>query len=272
MGITTWIRAHGPRTQQFLIYWLAYHILGSDQSLARQIAAIRGGQDPEAAFHTEERLKASAVAPLVRALSGLFRQVSERNRALQELNQTLEARVEERTRELALANQQLEEVAVTDVLTGLPNRRYALRRLAQAWQESAGAGQTMACLMVDADGFKEVNDWHGHDAGDRVLRELARCLRHGVRTDDVVCRLGGDEFLVICPHTPQDGALQLGEKLRAAVAELRVAVGDGVWKGSVSVGVAARSGAMQSPDALVNAADQGVYAAKRAGRNRVATA
>ena len=257
---------------QFLIYWLAYHILGSDQSLARQIAGIGRGQTPAEAFLAEERMKESAVAPLVHALSGLFQQVSERNRALQELNQTLEAKVAVRTQELALANQQLEEVARTDVLTGLPNRRHALRRLAEAWQESEGEGKTMACLMVDADGFKQVNDGYGHEAGDEVLRELARQLSYCVRTDDVVCRLGGDEFLVICPQTPLEGAMQLGEKLRAAVAELRVRVGDGHWHGSISVGVAARAAGMHTAEALVNAADEGVYLAKRSGRNRVAAA
>ena len=255
---------------QFLIYWLAYHILGSDQSMARQIAAIGRGQTPASAYLAEERMSESAVAPLVHALSGLFRQVSERNRALWQLNQTLEARVAERTRELAIANQQLEEVSLTDVLTGLPNRRHALRRLAQAWRESEGEGMTMACLMVDADGFKQVNDRHGHEAGDEVLRELARNLRYSVRTDDVVCRLGGDEFLVICPQTPRDGALQLGEKLRATIAALHVPVGDGFWDGSISVGVAVRTVGLASVEALVNVADQGVYLAKHAGRNRVA--
>ena len=256
---------------QFLIYWLAYHILGSDQSMARQMAAIGTGQAPADAFLAEERMKESAVAPLVYALNGLFRQVSERNRALLELNLTLEAKVAERTRALALVNQQLEEVALTDVLTGLPNRRHALRSLAHAWQESEREGNAMACLMVDADGFKLVNDRHGHEAGDDVLRELARRLRHSVRTDDVVCRLGGDEFLVICPRTPLDGALQLGEKLRAAVAELRVPVGDGAWQGSISVGAAARTAEVPSVDALVKVADQAVYAAKRSGKNCVAT-
>ena len=121
---------------KFLIYWLAYHILGSDQSMARQIRAIRAGHTPADAYLTEERMKEGAVEPLLRALNGLFRQVSERNRELLQLNQTLEARVEERTRELAAANEQLEIIALTDVLTGLPNRRHAMRCLDQAWKQS----------------------------------------------------------------------------------------------------------------------------------------
>ncbi len=255
---------------QFLIYWLAYHILGSDQSLAKQIGAINAGQTASAAFLAEERMKEGAVEPLVHALSGLFRQVSERNRELQELNQTLEARVAERTRELAIANQRAEEISLTDSLTGLPNRRFALRRLAQAWDESNRENSPLACMMIDADGFKLINDTHGHDAGDEVLRQLARNLRYSVRNDDVVCRLGGDEFLVISPGTPAEGALQLAEKLRVATEALRIPVGQGEWRGSISVGCAVRTTTMSSVEALIKAADEGVYAAKNAGRNRVA--
>ncbi len=255
---------------KFLIYWLAYHILGSDQTMARQIAAIRSGRTPAEAYLTEERMKEGAVEPLLRALSGLFRQVSERNRELLRLNQTLEARVAERTKELALANRQLEEMALTDALTGLPNRRHALRRLEQAWEEATREGTPLACMMVDADGFKQINDNYGHDAGDEVLRQLARNLRYAVRTDDIVCRLGGDEFFVICQGTPQGGAMRLAEKMRQAIAALRVPAGGGEWRGSVSIGVAARTAGMEKYEALIKAADDGVYAAKKNGRNCVA--
>ena len=126
--------------------------------------------------------------------------------------------------------------------------------------------------MVDADGFKAVNDRHGHDAGDVVLCTLARELQHGVRTDDVVCRLGGDEFFVICPATDGDGARTVAEHLRETVSALRVAAGAGVWHGSISVGIGSRQPAMGGYEELIKAADQGVYAAKRAGRNCVRTA
>jgi hemerythrin len=258
---------------KFLIYWLAYHILGSDQSMARQIAAIRSGQSAADAYQAEGSIKEEgAVEPLLRALNGLFRQVSERNRELLQLNQTLEARVAERTRDLAIANRQLEEIASTDVLTGLPNRRQAMRRLEQAWKESDKEGIPLACMMVDADGFKQINDNFGHDAGDEVLRQLSRELRHSVRTDDVVSRLGGDEFLVICPGTPQDGAVRLAEKLRLAIAALRVPAGSGEWRGSISIGVAVRKVGMSIIEELIKAADEGVYAAKKNGRNCVAIA
>jgi hemerythrin len=169
------------------------------------------------------------------------------------------------------ANQRLEDLANTDVLTKLPNRRYALRSFALEWAAAVRSGAPLACLMIDADGFKVINDTHGHDAGDAVLRALAAQLQHAVRTDDLVCRLGGDEFLIICAGTPLKGALLLAEAIRSEVAALRVPAGAGEWRGSISIGVAARTDAMNGLDDLMKEADLGLYAAKRNGRNCVAT-
>ncbi|MBT8467250.1 MAG: GGDEF domain-containing protein, partial [Deltaproteobacteria bacterium] len=228
----------------FLVNWLAYHILVQDQNMARQIAAIRAGSKPAEAYEQQQREAASETEPLVATLIGLFEQVSQQNRALRQLNRDLEKKVAERTRALSTANRLLEELAATDPLTGLPNRRHALQRLRQLWREAEITGGVLSCLMVDADGFKGINDSHGHDAGDAVLQQLALTLSHAVRTDDVVCRLGGDEFLVICPNTAADGALHLGELIRSAVDVLRVPAGDGEWRGSVSVGVGAKTSEM----------------------------
>jgi hemerythrin len=180
-------------------------------------------------------------------------------------------RVAERTLALTEANRQLDDLANTDILTALPNRRYALQRLAREWDAAVRDDRPIACMMVDADGFKIINDTHGHDAGDAVLRTLAKQLQHSVRTDDIVCRLGGDEFLVICPGTPLVGAMKLAETIRSEVAALRVPAGPGEWRGSVSIGVASRTAAMTRHEDLVKAADLGVYVAKRKGRNRVDT-
>lgn len=257
---------------KFLIYWLACHILGTDQSMARQMRAIEAGQTAEAAYLDEKAVNEGVIEPLLKALNGLFHEISERNRDLLELNRTLETKVAERTRSLSEANHRLEEMALTDVLTGLPNRRHAMARLAQAWAESSQTDTPLACMMIDADGFKQINDRYGHDAGDEVLRRLSRQLRYALRTDDVVCRLGGDEFLIICPATAIDGGLQAAEATRQEIANLHVAVGEGgEWAGSISVGVAVRTAAMQSPEDLIKAADEGVYLAKRKGRNRVET-
>jgi len=256
---------------KFLIYWLAFHILGSDQSLARQIKEIQAGQDPADAYLNEARMKETATEPLLLALNGLFQQVSERNRELLELNQTLEKKVAERTQALWEANQRLEEMALTDVLTGLPNRRYAMSRLALGWAESLKDGSNLACMMIDADGFKQINDNNGHDAGDEVLRQLSKSLRDSVRNDDIVCRLGGDEFLIICPFTSLEGATYAAESMRQHIAALRVPAGGGTWTGSISVGVAARTFEMRGIEDLIKAADEGVYMAKHNGRNCVAS-
>jgi len=253
---------------ELLIHWLAYHILGSDQSMAHQIDLMRRGRSADEAYCEDLRLGRRATEPLLAALNGLFSQVSQRNRELQQLNQTLEAKVVERTRELAIANRNLEVLSMTDVLTALPNRRHAMQRIGLEWQ---ARGRTLSLMMIDADGLKTVNDTWGHDAGDAILMELASVLAHAVRIDDLVCRLGGDEFLVICPNTPLAGALKLAETMRAKVSRMRVKLGAGEWKGSVSIGVAERTASMNCADELIRSADDGVYLAKHRGRNCVAT-
>ncbi|CAK0764113.1 Bacteriohemerythrin [Gammaproteobacteria bacterium] len=255
----------------FLSHWLAYHILGIDQYMAKQVVAIKSGQLPEQAYTIATLIQDPAMDTLLTALNGLFQQVSERNHALELMNQTLEERVTERTLALREANQRLENLANTDTLTGLPNRRHALRSLSFEWEAATHAATPLACMMVDADGFKSINDTHGHDSGDVVLRVLSAQLRHAVRTDDMVYRLGGDEFLIICARTPLDGAMKLAETLRRTVATLRIPAGDGQWLGSISVGVAVRQPNMQRLEDLLKAADDGVYVAKRNGRNCVAT-
>ena len=270
-GISVNNRDAAKSLLQFLTQWLAYHILGSDQFMARQIASIESGCPPKDAYSGDLPNKDAATATLLTALNGLFHQVSERNRELVQLNKTLEARVAERTQALTDANQRLEDLANTDTLTGLPNRRYALYRFAMEWDTAAREGRSLACMMVDADGFKQINDTHGHDAGDAVLRALSTQLKDAVRTDDIVCRLGGDEFLVICAGTPLDGAMRLAETIRQKVAALRIPAGSGVWRGSISVGVAARTASMIGLEDLMKAADRGVYVAKHNGRNCVAT-
>ncbi len=261
------------RLLMYLIHWLAYHILGTDRSMASQLMAVHGGMSPERAYLDNTRRTADgAMDLLLGALNGLFHEVSERNRELVQLNASLERKVAERTQALQEANRQLEQLANTDALTGLPNRRQALYRLARAWQAAEQADAPLACLMLDADGFKQANDTHGHDAGDEVIRQLGWLLRDSLRTDDFVGRMGGDEFLVILPDTPLAGALLIAEQLREAGTRLRVPLGTAEWRGSLSIGVAVRAPGMPGYEALIKAADNGLYAAKRQGRNRVGQA
>lgn len=171
--------------------------------------------------------------------------------------------------ELAVTNRRLQEAALTDTLTGFPNRRYAMERITQEW--SARSPRQLSCMMIDVDSFKTINDTYGHDIGDSVLKQTADALKSGLRTQDVVCRVGGDEFLVICPDTDLAAAMACGERVRSAVEKIVVETGQWQLKGSISVGVATREADMVNVDALIKVADQGMYHAKQGGRNRVAT-
>ena len=253
----------------FLIHWLAYHILGIDQNMARQVAAIEEGATPLQAFEVEEKQKDSSTVPLLAALKGLFEQVSERNKQLLRFNQLLESKVEERTAELKRANKKLEELSLTDSLTKLPNRRSAFKQLAVHWQDSKEFGTPLVCIMIDADHFKCINDTCGHDAGDLVLQTLARELKNSFRNDDIVCRLGGDEFLIICPHTDLKGGMYVAEITRLKVSELQVETGNQAWIGSISMGVAELTQEFESINELIKAADESVYLAKNSGKNSV---
>lgn len=254
---------------KFLTSWLAFHTLGDDQMAIRQARAIRDGKTPEEAYLAEAAHRDVATQPLLGALNSLFQHIVEQNRELLVLNKNLEEKVKERTKELEEANRKLEEMALSDVLTGLPNRRHAMARLAEEWSRSTESCAPLACMMIDADGFKQMNDTCGHEAGDEVLRKLARALRDKARPSDIVCRLGGDEFLILCPDTSLESALKLADEARHAISALRVLAGGGVWRGSVSVGVAARTPDMLTPTDLIRAADEGVYLSKQNGRNRV---
>lgn len=183
--------------------------------------------------------------------------------------QNLEVKVSERTKELTVANLQLEKLSLTDTLTELPNRRHAIQLLSSLWDEALHKGSPLACIMVDADHFKEVNDNYGHDAGDEVLKVLAKTLQDSLRNDDTVYRLGGDEFLIICPDKDKEGGMHLAESIRKTVSKLRVPTGGEPWHGSVSIGVSYRLPDMKSYEDLIKMADFGIYAAKVDGKNCV---
>ncbi|MBB5021041.1 GGDEF domain-containing protein [Desulfurispira natronophila] len=255
----------------YLVNWLAYHILGIDQSMARQIKAIQSGSAPTAALERERWNQRGDTEPLLDALKGLFTLVSERNRELRDINQTLEERVKQRTDELEYANKQLRYLAENDELTGLPNRRFGMQSLELLWEHYIQLEVPLSVLLIDADKFKQVNDRFGHAEGDNVLRALATNLRHNVRTSDIVCRLGGDEFLVICPRTHASGAIELATKILSNRVMLCNKEGLECWDGSISVGIATPSDDMQSIEDLLKKADQALYKAKRLGGCQYAT-
>lgn len=253
----------------YLVHWLAYHILDVDQSMARQISAVRDGMSPAESFEIEARSVRSSAEPLLAAMNGLFYMVSERNRELRALNSELEQRVKERTVELEQANRQLQLLSTQDDLTGLPNRRFALLSLNQLWLEKERYGSSLSVLMIDADHFKEVNDRFGHPQGDALLRALAERLRRSVRASDIVCRLGGDEFLVICPRSSGAGIQEVAKKILAESKAFFTPEGAECWNGSLSIGLAEAGDSMAKAEDLIEAADLALYDAKRKGRGRI---
>ena len=171
--------------------------------------------------------------------------------------------------ELAISNRKLEHYALTDLLTGLPNRRAGMNALAQAWSAANRSGQQVAVMMIDIDRFKNVNDTHGHAVGDKVLIEVAAAIRDSARKDDSICRIGGEEFLVICHHADLSSTVRAAERLRQRVKALRIRVGAADIQTTISIGLAGKEADMPEADALVTAADKALYAAKEAGRDRI---
>ena len=163
------------------------------------------------------------------------------------------------------------ELAVTDQLTGLHNRRYMTGQLEALMRRSVAGGEPVAVLMIDIDHFKTVNDSFGHDVGDQVLREFAVRLASNVRAIDLPVRHGGEEFVVVMPDTDLEAARRVAERIRLHVAgsPFRVMNGEELLTVTISIGVAASSGAGDSSHALVKRADEAVYVAKSQGRNRV---
>ncbi|MEA3018640.1 MAG: two-component system, cell cycle response regulator [Actinomycetota bacterium] len=172
--------------------------------------------------------------------------------------------------QLRQRNAELDAMSRTDALTGLPNRRHLQDHLLATASAARRHGQSLAILMVDIDHFKDVNDTLGHDGGDRVLREIAARVSAACRTEDVAGRWGGEEFLVVAPFTDRESAASLAESIRDAIASQPLASsGQLVVDVTVSIGAAAGAGDI---DALVKEADDALYAAKDAGRNRVVVA
>ncbi|MEZ5395283.1 MAG: GGDEF domain-containing protein [Bryobacterales bacterium] len=187
----------------------------------------------------------------------------------------LEEQVRQRTshlqqalEQLEIANSKLVEQSTIDALTGVYNRRYFDEALDREWSRAERSGSNIVLALVDLDRFKEINDQRGHLRGDQCLLCVATILQGRLRRPgDVVARYGGDEFAVILPNTSESGAIQVLEDIRSSVESLPDAPAPGL---TVSIGVAScipKRGL--TPESLLDAADEGLYAAKQAGRNRV---
>jgi len=162
------------------------------------------------------------------------------------------------------------EMAVTDSLTGLYNRRYMSNHLATLVDEGAHGGKSLALMILDIDFFKAVNDTYGHAAGDNILKEFANRISTNVRGIDLACRLGGEEFVIVMPDTDADTAMTIAERLRTRIAERAFQTDtEQMIDVTVSIGLAVAHWPNDDAEALLQRADQALYRAKREGRNRV---
>lgn len=173
----------------------------------------------------------------------------------------------------ALLHGELERLSVTDRLTELYNHGYFQQRLEEEFKRSARFGHPMSLIMLDIDDFKMFNDSHGHVRGDDVLKGVSGVIRSNLREMDIAARYGGEEFVVVLPETDTDGAFAVAERIREGVEALSFAEASGDIVGrTVSVGVASFPHNAKTALRLLEAADNAMYSAKRAGKNRVEAA
>ena len=167
--------------------------------------------------------------------------------------------------------QQSIEMAITDALTNLFNRRYMESHLGTLLEQAAARGKPLSALIIDIDFFKAINDTHGHDAGDDVLRDFALRIKRSIRGIDLACRYGGEEFVIIMPETDMAVAAMVAERLRRRIAAEPFAIQQGTRHVpvTISIGIAALRGQDDTAAMLLKRADQALYRAKRDGRNRV---
>ena len=188
---------------------------------------------------------------------------------LSDENRLLEEHFRERARALEKTNALLESISTTDALTGISNRRSFDYQLKIEVARSERYNSTLSCIMLDIDFFKNVNDTHGHNFGDEVLREIGRILRVSLRKHDFCARYGGEEFVILLPETKHKEAYRVAEKLRELISRTTVTEGEISVNVTISLGVAELDlDKMKEETDLVEAADKALYKAKRSGRNR----
>ncbi|HCG98675.1 MAG TPA: hypothetical protein DE036_02410 [Actinobacteria bacterium] len=162
---------------------------------------------------------------------------------------------------------------MTDGLTGVANHKSFIERLGVEFNRAQRYGSELSLMMVDIDTFKSINDTHGHLAGDETLKAIAKTIKDNIRQSDFAARFGGDEFALILPETDVIKAQRVGEKLRRRVEAMSIRVGaDTTINVSLSIGLSSINKNMQDPLSLVKRADEALYDAKKAGRNRMVVA
>lgn len=231
-------------------------IMTAENDDSRLVQAFKTGVDDYIPKPINTDLLAARLRPGVR----LSRIGKEADRA--------KTKIEKLANELAIVNRKLSLSSLTDPLTKLPNRRYAMKRLEQEWSASVRNHRSLTCMMLDIDYFKVINDTYGHSGGDLVLRNLSKILKGLLRNHDVACRMGGEEFMIICPDTDHEGAAKLAERIRRSVERTVFPFGEQNIHITLSIGLASREEGGDF-DELINLADKRLYEAKASGRNLV---
>ncbi|MDT4939677.1 MAG: two-component system, cell cycle response regulator, partial [Pseudonocardiales bacterium] len=200
--------------------------------------------------------------------AGILSDITQQREAEDDLRRAL-ADLADANARLDAARGRAIELAMTDALTGAANRRHVDRVLTELLRTG---GPPIGVLLLDIDDFKDINDRHGHRVGDEVLIEIVARLERVMRPEDVVARWGGEEFLLVCRAEERESMHAVAERIRAVVSEAPFPTTAGAIPVTVSVGAVASDGRAQSPDPLVDAADEALLAAKRAGKNRIVVA
>lgn len=172
------------------------------------------------------------------------------------------------TESLSAHSRTLERAALTDSLTGMQNRRYFDDALKEYLDEFRRVNRPVGLMIVDLDHFKQINDTHGHDVGDEVLKAVGNCLKDMTRYHDVVARLGGEEFAVVAPNMDMEMMVRFAERIRKAISGMAIVSGNVRLKITASVGLAIWD-RREPAEVLYKRADQQLYQAKKTGRNRV---
>lgn len=175
------------------------------------------------------------------------------------------------TESLSARSVTLEHEALTDGLTGMHNRRYFDDAMNEYLDQFRKIDKPIGLMILDLDHFKKVNDTYGHDVGDEVLRQIARCLQEFTRYHDVVARLGGEEFAVVAPNMSRESLFKLADRIRYAISSLNIKSGNVQLRVTMSIGLAIWDH-KETAEELYKRADMQLYQAKRTGRNRVCAA
>jgi diguanylate cyclase (GGDEF)-like protein len=183
----------------------------------------------------------------------------------------LRANLSERAVELEKAHEELEQLAMTDSLTGINNRRFFMQLISDEVERTRRYGHPLSLLALDIDNLKEINDMYGHEVGDELLRSFSNHCKSNLRPSDKLARLGGDEFAALLIQTDENTAQIIAERLRGTVEGMEIQMNNHKIKTSVSIGLVTATDDILTVEELLNKADEALYQAKNRGRNQVAT-